>query len=157
MVDIDERRIQAWNSDNLPVYEPNLFQLVQPARDSSEGREPNLFFSTAIEDKIREADIVFIGVNTPTKKTGLGAGRASDLGWLEAATRRVAKAAQKDTIVVEKSTVPVGTAGAMREILASNAQPGVHFEVLSNPEFLAEGTAVRNAVSGACRRRRGRQ
>lgn len=147
VVDIDERRIQAWNSDNLPVYEPNLFQLVQPARDGSEGREPNLFFSTAIEDKIREADIVFIGVNTPTKKTGLGAGRASDLGWLEAATRRVAKAAQKDTIVVEKSTVPVGTAGAMREILASNAQPGVHFEVLSNPEFLAEGTAVRNLLA----------
>lgn len=147
VVDIDERRIAAWNSDSLPVYEPNLFQLVQPARDGSEGRKPNLIFSTAIEEKIQEADIVFIGVNTPTKKTGLGAGKASDLGWLEAATRRVAKAAQRDTIVVEKSTVPVGTADAMREILAANAQPGVHFEVLSNPEFLAEGTAVTNLLS----------
>ncbi len=147
VVDIDERRIEAWNSDTLPVYEPNLYQLVQPARDGSADREPNLVFSTAIEQKIREADIVFIGVNTPTKKTGLGAGKASDLGWLEAATRRVAKAAQRDTIVVEKSTVPVGTADAMREILAANAQPGVHFEVLSNPEFLAEGTAVTNLLN----------
>lgn len=146
VVDIDARRIAAWNSDLLPVYEPNLFELVQPARDGSNNREPNLVFSTDIDQKIREADIVFIGVNTPTKKTGLGAGKASDLSWLESATRRVARAATKDTIVVEKSTVPCGTANMMREILAANAQPGVKFEVLSNPEFLAEGTAVRNLL-----------
>ncbi|RYP02507.1 hypothetical protein DL766_010334 [Monosporascus sp. MC13-8B] len=146
VVDIDARRIEAWNSDNLPVYEPNLFQLVQPARDGTKDRRPNLIFSTAIDEKIAEADIIFIGVNTPTKKTGLGAGKASDLGWLESATRRVAKAAQGETIVVEKSTVPVGTADAMREILAANAQPGARFEVLSNPEFLAEGTAVSNLL-----------
>ncbi|ETN43806.1 uncharacterized protein HMPREF1541_11130 [Cyphellophora europaea CBS 101466] len=146
VVDIDARRIEAWNSDNLPVYEPNLFQLVQPARDGSPTRKSNLFFSTKIDEKIREADIVFIGVNTPTKRTGLGAGKASDLGWLEAATRRVAKAAERDTIVVEKSTVPCGTADIMRDILAANAQPGASFEVLSNPEFLAEGTAIKNLL-----------
>lgn len=147
VVDIDARRIEAWNSDTLPVYEPNLFQLVKPARDGSESRPANLFFSTKIDEKIREADIVFIGVNTPTKRTGLGAGKASDLGWLESATRRVAKAAERDTIVVEKSTVPCGTADSMRDILAANAQPGVHFEVLSNPEFLAEGTAIKNLLN----------
>ncbi|KPI34705.1 UDP-glucose 6-dehydrogenase 1 [Cyphellophora attinorum] len=146
VVDIDARRIEAWNSETLPVYEPNLYQLVKPARDGTETRRPNLFFSTKIDEKIREADVVFIGVNTPTKRTGLGAGKASDLGWLEAATRRVAKAAEKDTIVVEKSTVPCGTAESMREILMANAQPGVHFEVLSNPEFLAEGTAIKNLL-----------
>lgn len=146
VVDIDARRIEAWNSDTLPVYEPNLYQLVKPARDGTGSRKPNLFFSTRIDEKIREADVVFVGVNTPTKKTGLGAGKASDLGWLEAATRRVAKAAERDTIVVEKSTVPCGTADSMREILMANAQPGVHFEVLSNPEFLAEGTAIKNLL-----------
>ncbi|KIV88874.1 hypothetical protein PV10_08507 [Exophiala mesophila] len=147
VVDVDARRIEAWNSDNLPVYEPGLWDLVKPARDGTPDRPANLFFSTNIEQKVREADIVFIGVNTPTKKTGLGAGKASDLGWLEAATRRVAQAAEKDTIIVEKSTVPCGTANSMREILMANAQPGVHFEVLSNPEFLAEGTAIKNLLN----------
>jgi UDPglucose 6-dehydrogenase len=146
VVDIDARRIAAWNSDTLPVYEPHLFQLVQPARDGAGDRKPNLIFSTEVDEKVREADIVFIGVNTPTKRTGLGAGKASDLSWLEAATRRVAKAAVRDTIVVEKSTVPCGTADAMREILLANGRPGVQFEVLSNPEFLAEGTAVNNLL-----------
>lgn len=121
--------------------------MVKPARDGSVKRKPNLIFSTEVDEKIREADIIFIGVNTPTKKTGLGSGKASDLSWLEAATRRVAKAAERDTIVVEKSTVPCGTADAMREILMANAKPGIQFEVLSNPEFLAEGTAVTNLLN----------
>lgn len=146
VVDLDAGRIEAWNSQTLPVYEPNLDQLVKVARDGTEERKPNLFFSTQIDEKIREADLVLLGVNTPTKKTGMGAGRASDLGWLEAATRRVAKAAEHDMIVVEKSTVPCGTANSMREILMANSRPGVHFEVLSNPEFLAEGTAVKNLL-----------
>lgn len=147
VVDIDEKRIQAWNSEQLPVYEPNLFNLIKTARDGDEQRAPNLFFSTQINNAIAEADLVFVGVNTPTKRTGLGAGRASDLGYLEAATRRIAKAAVKDMIVVEKSTVPVGTAESMREILTANANPGVRFDVLSNPEFLAEGTAIQNLLN----------
>ncbi|KAI0022421.1 nucleotide sugar dehydrogenase [Xylariomycetidae sp. FL0641] len=147
VVDMDARRIAAWNSGVLPVYEPHLLEMVLPARDGSADREPNLFFSTAIDEEIRAADIVFIGVNTPTKTTGLGAGKASDLSWLESATRRVAKAATRDTIVVEKSTVPCGTADMMRQILEANARPGVNFVVLSNPEFLAEGTAVNNLLS----------
>lgn len=147
IVDLNSERIQAWNSDTLPVYEPGLAGIVKTARDGIPGsRKPNLFFSTQVDKAIAEADLVFIGVNTPTKTRGLGAGKASDLGWLESATRRIAKAAERDLIVVEKSTVPCRTAASIREILISNGKPGVNFEVLSNPEFLAEGTAVKNLL-----------
>ncbi|KAI1610061.1 UDP-glucose/GDP-mannose dehydrogenase family, NAD binding domain-containing protein [Exophiala viscosa] len=147
IVDLNAERIQAWNSDHLPVYEPGLNELVKTARDGVPGvREPNLFFSTQVDKAIAAADLIFVGVNTPTKTQGVGAGKASDLGWLEAATRRIAKAAEHDTIVVEKSTVPCRTAASLREILQANAKPGVNFEVLSNPEFLAEGTAIKNLL-----------
>ncbi|KAK5093204.1 hypothetical protein LTR70_004847 [Exophiala xenobiotica] len=147
VVDINSERIAAWNSANLPVYEPYLHDLVVVARDGIRGyRQPNLFFSTDVDKAIKEADLIFVGVNTPTKTSGLGAGKASDLGWLEDATRRIARCAENETIVVEKSTVPCGTAQSMQEILEANAKPGATFEVLSNPEFLAEGTAISNLL-----------
>ena len=141
VVDINQARIDAWNDDDLsrlPVYEPGLDVVVGRAR----GR--NLTFSTEVEASIAAADMVFISVNTPTKTKGLGAGQASDLRWVEACARTVAQAATGHTIVVEKSTLPVRTAAAIQAILAAAQTPGVErsFSVLSNPEFLAEGTAI---------------
>ncbi|KAL9112049.1 MAG: hypothetical protein Q9227_003669 [Pyrenula ochraceoflavens] len=148
VVDVSRERIEAWNSSKLPVYEPRLFDLVAVARDGIPGhREPNLFFSTDVDTAIRKADLIFVSVNTPTKTSGLGAGKASDLSWLEMATRRIARCTDHNTIVVQKSTVPCGTAEHMQAILRANARPGVEFEVLSNPEFLAEGTAITNLLS----------
>ena len=146
VVDINQARIEAWNDadlSQLPVYEPGLDAVVGRAR----GR--NLQFSTAVEASIAEADMVFISVNTPTKTKGLGAGQASDLRWVEACARTVAKAATGDTIVVEKSTLPVRTAAAIKTILeaASDDHDQRSFSVLSNPEFLAEGTAIRDLES----------
>ena len=138
VVDLSAERIAAWNGadlSRLPVYEPGLDAVVGRCR----GR--NLHFSTAVEEAIAAADLVFISVNTPTKTKGLGAGQASDLKWVEASARTVAKAAQGHTIVVEKSTLPVRTAEVIQEILAS-AEGAKSFSVLSNPEFLAEGTAI---------------
>ncbi len=135
VVDINERRIAAWQGDSLPIYEPGLLDVVRRAR----GR--NLFFSTDIEAGIRGADIIFVSVNTPTKTFGEGAGRAADLQYWEKTARQILASATSDKIVVEKSTLPVRTAEAMDRILNSNDR-GLHFEVLSNPEFLAEGTAV---------------
>ena len=138
VVDLNAERIAAWNGadlSRLPVYEPGLDAVVGRCR----GR--NLHFSTAVEEAIALADLVFISVNTPTKTKGLGAGQASDLKWVEASARTVAKAAQGHTIVVEKSTLPVRTAEVIQEILAS-AEGAKSFAVLSNPEFLAEGTAI---------------
>ena len=146
VVDINQDRIAAWNNrdlSKLPVYEPGLDAVVERAR----GR--NLFFSTAVEETIAAADMVFISVNTPTKTRGLGAGQASDLRWVEACARTVAKAAVGHTIVVEKSTLPVRTAEAVKAILGS-VDPSSEqktFSVLSNPEFLAEGTAIRDLAS----------
>ena len=141
VVDLNQARIDAWNDDDLsrlPVYEPGLDVVVGRAR----GR--NLTFSTEVEASIAAADMVFISVNTPTKTKGLGAGQASDLRWVEACARTVAQAATGHTIVVEKSTLPVRTAAAIQAILAAAQTPGVErsFSVLSNPEFLAEGTAI---------------
>ena len=145
VVDLNEQRIAAWNDadlSRLPVYEPGLDAVVARAR----GR--NLHFSTDVDAAIASADMVFISVNTPTKVKGLGAGQASDLRWVEACARQVAKAAQGHTIVVEKSTLPVRTAEAIRTILEAAQEPLVQgeqprtFTVLSNPEFLAEGTAI---------------
>ena len=138
VVDLSAERIAAWNGadlSRLPVYEPGLDAVVGRCR----GR--NLHFSTAVEEAIAAADLVFISVNTPTKTKGLGAGQASDLKWVEASARTVAKAARGHTIVVEKSTLPVRTAEVIQEILAS-AEGAKSFSVLSNPEFLAEGTAI---------------
>ena len=136
VVDINPDRIAAWNSDNLPIYEPGLDEVVREVR----GR--NLFFTTDIEGCIRKCDIIFVGVNTPTKMFGRGAGRASDLQFWEATARNIAKCAASDKIVIEKSTLPVRTAAAMGAIL--NTHEHLRFTVLSNPEFLAEGTAIRD-------------
>jgi len=147
IVDLNQSRIEAWKSNDLPIHEPNLLAVVQSARDEgSEGRRPNLFFSTEIDKTIQEADLIFVSVNTPTKVLGKGKGRASELSYVESAIRRIASVALTNKIIVEKSTVPVQTADAMREILLANCHPGVHFEILSNPEFLAEGTAIKNLL-----------
>jgi len=137
VVDIDPKRIAAWNSDHLPIYEPGLDELVKSVR----GR--NLFFYDDVEAHIDPADIIFVSVNTPTKAFGHGAGRAADLQYWERTARQIARVATTPKIVVEKSTLPVRTAEAMESILRQNPR-GVHFEVVSNPEFLAEGTAIRD-------------
>jgi UDPglucose 6-dehydrogenase len=135
VVDIDEARIAAWHTDNLPIYEPGLLEVVR------ETRGKNLFFSTEVEQHIAEADIIFVSVNTPTKIFGHGAGRAADLQYWEKTARQILENSTTSKIVVEKSTLPVRTAEAMEYILNSNNK-GITFDVLSNPEFLAEGTAV---------------
>jgi UDPglucose 6-dehydrogenase len=135
VVDINEERIDAWNSDALPIYEPGLLKVVKTAR----GR--NLFFSTEIDRGITEAEVIFVSVNTPTKTFGAGAGKAADLQYWEKTARNIVKVSESDKIIVEKSTLPVRTARAMERILNAN-EKGIHFEVLSNPEFLAEGTAI---------------
>ena len=137
VVDLNEARITAWNGslDQLPIYEPGLVEVVEKAR----GR--NLFFSTNIDKAIDEAQMIFMAVNTPTKTEGEGAGMAADLAYVEACAKQIAEISTTNKIVVEKSTLPVRTAEKIKEILATNSK-GVHFEVLSNPEFLAEGTAI---------------
>lgn len=138
VVDISEERIAAWNDrdiDNLPIYEPGLAEVVAKARNK------NLFFSTEVDKAIQEADIIFIAVNTPTKTYGKGKGMAADLTYVEQCARRIAEVATRDKIVVEKSTLPVRTAEAIQTILEQSPH-GAQFEVLSNPEFLAEGTAI---------------
>lgn len=143
VVDLSEARIAAWNTDDLPLYEPGLLEAVKEARDGTQsGRQQNLFFSTDVKAAIKRAEIVFICVNTPTKTAGTGAGRAPNLAYFESATRMIAAEAESDKIIVEKSTVPCRTASSMRDILNATGRPGVNFEILSNPEFLAEGTAV---------------
>lgn len=135
VVDISEARIEAWNSDQLPIYEPGLYEVVKEVR----GR--NLFFSTDVESAIEAADLVFISVNTPTKTFGVGKGRAPDLKYVESAARKIAEVATTPKIVVEKSTVPVKAAESITKIL-KHLTPHIPFQILSNPEFLAEGTAV---------------
>jgi len=135
VVDINQERIDAWNSETLPIYEPGLDEVVKEAR----GR--NLFFSTDVEKGIAEANIIFVSVNTPTKTFGQGAGYAADLQYWEKCARQILEVSTSDKIVVEKSTLPVRTADAMERILESGKN-GVRFDVLSNPEFLAEGTAI---------------
>eukprot|EP00559_Dactyliosolen_fragilissimus_P008056 CAMPEP_0184869778 /NCGR_PEP_ID=MMETSP0580-20130426/35240_1 /TAXON_ID=1118495 /ORGANISM="Dactyliosolen fragilissimus" /LENGTH=454 /DNA_ID=CAMNT_0027371485 /DNA_START=139 /DNA_END=1503 /DNA_ORIENTATION=- len=140
VVDISQKQIDAWNTDNLPIYEPQLLEVVKESR----GR--NLFFSTDIETEIQRADIIFISVNTPTKTQGIGAGRAANIKNCELCARTIAKVAKTNKIVVEKSTVPVRTATAIRRVLTCN-EKGLQFEVLSNPEFLAEGTAIDDLIT----------
>ena len=135
IVDINEERISDWNSDQLPIYEPGLDQIVK------ESRGKNLFFSTKIEEAIVDADIIFISVNTPTKTYGHGAHRAADLKYVEAVARTIAEHAKEPKIVVEKSTIPVRTAEAIRSVFEAYNE-SLNHQVLSNPEFLAEGTAI---------------
>lgn len=137
VVDIDHEKIDRWNSDTLPIYEPGLDEIVKRRRGK------NLFFVKNMKDAIREADIIFVSVNTPTKTFGSGAGMAADLQYWEKTAREIKEYAESDKIIVEKSTLPVRTASAMERIL-STGNKGVHFEVISNPEFLAEGTAIRD-------------
>ena len=139
VVDVNEARIAAWKTDDLPIYEPGLLEVVKAARDR------NLFFSTDIDGAIREADIIFVSVNTPTKTFGDGAGRAADLQYWEKVARQIVRVAASPKIVVEKSTLPVKTAQTMEAILNA-AGDRIHFEVISNPEFLAEGTAVQDLL-----------
>ena len=135
VVDMNATRIAAWNSKTLPIYEPGLDEVVKKTRGK------NLHFSTDVHGAIKAADIIFVAVNTPTKTYGVGAGRAADLRFIESVARTIAEHANGPKIIVEKSTIPVKTAETIKDILSANAK-GYKFEVLSNPEFLAEGTAV---------------
>jgi len=143
VVDLNEARIAAWNDtdvNNIPVYEPGLGEIVEEAR----GR--NLFFSTDVEKAIHEADTIFISVNTPTKTYGAGKGQAADLKWIELCARQIARVSKTDKIIVEKSTLPVRTASTLKDILTHTGN-GTKFQILSNPEFLAEGTAVEDLLN----------
>lgn len=143
VVDLNEARIAAWNDadlNKLPIYEPGLADIVGEVRDR------NLFFSTEVEKAIEEADMIFISVNTPTKTYGLGKGMAADLKYIELCARTIARVAKTDKIVIEKSTLPVRTAAAIKSILDHTGN-GVQFQILSNPEFLAEGTAVKDLLA----------
>ncbi len=137
VVDINARRIDQWNSDVLPIYEPGLEELIRATRGN------NLFFSNDVAGSIRENDIIFVSVNTPTKSFGEGAGMAADLQFWEATARQILQYSESPKIVIEKSTLPVKTALAMERIL-NGANNNVRFDVLSNPEFMAEGTAIRD-------------
>jgi UDPglucose 6-dehydrogenase len=143
VVDLNEERIAAWNdedSNNIPIYEPGLSDIVANTRGK------NLFFSTEVDKAIDEAQVIFISVNTPTKTYGKGKGMAADLKYIELCARQIAKIAKENKIVVEKSTLPVRTAEAIKSIL-DNTGNGVQFQILSNPEFLAEGTAVEDLLN----------
>ena len=139
MVDLWKERIDSWNSDELPIYEPGLDELVKACRGK------NLFFSTDVEGVVADSDIIFVSVNTPTKTFGIGAGYASDVKNIEAAARMIARVSPAGSrkIIVEKSTVPVKTAETLRRVLTAQKQDA-HFTIISSPEFLAEGTAVRD-------------
>lgn len=140
VVDINPDRIAAWNSDALPIFEPGLDEMVQARRGV------NLFFSTQVEATIEAADMIFICVGTPTKQFGVGAGQAADLQYIENTARMIAECSRGDKIIVEKSTIPVRTAEAIKTILKSASNGDHRFSILSNPEFLAEGTAVRDLL-----------
>ncbi|MCQ2975596.1 MAG: nucleotide sugar dehydrogenase [Bacteroidales bacterium] len=143
VVDLNAKRIAAWNSDNqadIPVFEPGLADIVFKVRNK------NLFFSTNVEEAISKADMIFMSVNTPTKEYGKGKGMAADLKFIELCARQIAAVSKTDKIVVEKSTLPVRTAEAIRSIL-NNTGNGVKFQILSNPEFLAEGTAINDLLN----------
>ncbi len=147
VVDINEERIKAWNNENLsllPIYEPGLDEIILKCRGK------NLFFSTEIKLELSRSDIIFLSVNTPTKLKGLGAGKAIDLKWVEQSARQIAKYAKNNATIVEKSTLPVKTAETIKKILETsdkNNSQKKNFHVLSNPEFLSEGTAIDNLIN----------
>ena len=138
VVDIDKNKIDLWNGDlnKLPVYEPGLKKII------SQVRGINLFFSTEINKEIEKSEMIFMAVNTPTKKEGEGKGYAADLKYIEKCAKQIAKVSNSDKIIIEKSTLPVRTAEKIKEILDTYKTKDINFEVLSNPEFLAEGTAI---------------
>eukprot|EP00049_Salpingoeca_infusionum_P023437 m.12116 g.12116 ORF g.12116 m.12116 type:complete len:464 (+) comp5803_c0_seq1:632-2023(+) len=136
VVDINAERIAAWNSDELPIYEPGLDDVVRECRGK------NLFFSTDVNQGIKDADLIFVSVNTPTKQYGVGKGCAADVRYIESCARAIAEHSERSKIVIEKSTVPARTAATLSAILKANCKDGISFEILSNPEFLAEGTAI---------------
>ena len=145
VVDTNQNRISLWNDSDfsrLPIYEPGLAEIVKRSRGK------NLFFTTDVDQSLKKADIVFISVNTPIKETGVGAGQACDLRWVESSARKIAENCIGKTIVVEKSTLPVKTAEVIQEILVASksVETDQEFFVLSNPEFLAEGTAIENLL-----------
>ena len=143
VVDLNQKRIDLWNHtdvDKIPIYEPGLSKIV------GKNRNKNLFFSTNVNEAIEEADMIFISVNTPTKTYGSGKGMAADLKYIELCARQIAEVAKTDKIIVEKSTLPVRTAEAIKSILDATGN-GVKFQILSNPEFLAEGTAVQDLLN----------
>nr|CAI5854090.1 unnamed protein product [Callosobruchus analis] len=140
VADLSKERINQWNSDRLPIYEPGLDEVVKACRGK------NLFFTNDVHTAILEADLIFISVNTPTKNFGNGKGRAADLKYVESAARLIADIAKSNKIVVEKSTVPVRAAESISKILMANQKPGITYQILSNPEFLAEGTAINDLL-----------
>jgi len=137
VADINKKQIEGWNSEHLPIYEPGLDEIVKATRNR------NLFFTADCDAAVIEAEIIFVSVNTPTKKYGVGRGKAADLKNWELAARHIAKVSKENKIVVEKSTLPVRTAHSMQRVLNANDKK-LHFQVLSNPEFLAEGTAIKD-------------
>ena len=143
VVDVDAEKIKAWNEDNLPVYEPGLDEVVLECRNR------NLFFSTNKEEAVKKAQLIFICVGTPTKTSGFeGRGRAPDLKYIESATRDIANIVEEgNKIIIEKSTVPLKTSEKIAEILNATKKPNVKYQVLSNPEFLAEGTAINDLTN----------
>jgi len=141
VVDSNPDKIAAWNTDELPVYEPGLLEIVKEVRGK------NLFFSTEVDAAIDEAEMIFISVNTPTKTYGVGKGMAADLKYVELCTRQIARVAKDDKIIVEKSTLPVRTAQSIKAII-NGSDSDFNFQVLSNPEFLAEGTAINDLLYG---------
>lgn len=144
VVDINDGRIKKWNSENLdelPVYEPGLDKVVKITR----GR--NLFFSTEIDEAITKSEMIFLAVNTPTKKFGKGSGKASDLQYVELAARTIARVSNSNKIIVEKSTLPVRTAQTLKSIFENCGKPDLQFDILSNPEFLAEGSAIEDLLN----------
>ncbi|OHT06926.1 UDP-glucose 6-dehydrogenase [Tritrichomonas foetus] len=136
VIDIDQKKIDAWNSNNLPIYEPGLQEIVEKQRGK------NLFYTTNTQEAISKADLIFIAIGTPTKGHGTGAGKAAMLGFFESATRMIAPFLRDNVVIVEKSTVPVGVAQSIRTVLSCNTGSNHHFSIVSNPEFLAEGTAI---------------
>ncbi|CAG0894571.1 unnamed protein product [Cyprideis torosa] len=141
VVDKSAQRIKQWNSDELPIYEPGLKEVVEACRGK------NLFFSEDVEEGIGSADLIFISVNTPTKSYGIGKGRAADLKYVESCARTIVEVCRGQKIVVEKSTVPVKACESIQKIFRANIREDVNFQVLSNPEFLAEGTAIENLLN----------
>lgn len=142
LVDLNAERIAAWNSADLgelPIYEPGLSEIIERTRHK------NLFFSTQVDKAIEEAEMIFISVNTPTKNYGVGKGMAADLKYIELCARQIARVSKSGKIVVEKSTIPVRTAATIKSIL-EDAEGGLEFHVLSNPEFLAEGSAISDLI-----------
>ena len=131
VVDINQERIDAWNSDELPIYEPGLDEIVKASRGK------NLFFSTDVAGAIKDADVVFVSVNTPTKEYGFGKGCAADVKYIELCARQIAKSSEGNKIIIEKSTVPSGTAATLKAILSANSRPGIRFDILSNPEYVS--------------------